>query len=83
MVDWKESFQQLNERHWNLVGRGLQKAADQVEKDMEKYQELLECAVMRRDNPDRPIPRISKNPVPWRKEKTCKEMMKKRTIVAE
>ena len=36
------------------MGRGLQEAADMVEKEMVKYQELLECAVMRRDFPDRP-----------------------------
>ena len=32
---------QLHERHWNLMGRGLQEAADVVEKEMEKYHELL------------------------------------------
>ena len=30
------------------MGRGLQEAAELVEKDMEKYQDLLESAVMRR-----------------------------------
>ena len=54
--------QQLHERHWNLTGRGLQEAAGQVEKEMGKYQELLECAATRRDDPDRP--RISGNTVP-------------------
>ena len=52
----------------NLMSTRLQEAADLVEKEMEKYQELLERAVMRRDYPDRPKterPSIS-GPVPWR-----------------
>ena len=40
---------QLYERYYNPMGRGLQEAADIAEKEMEKYQELLECA----DYPDR------------------------------
>ena len=32
---------QLNEKHWNLMGRGHQEAADMVEQEMEKYQELF------------------------------------------
>ena len=60
MVDWRESFN----NSWNPTGRGRDEEAGQVEKEMERYQELLECAVMRRDNPDRPVPRTSGNPVP-------------------
>ena len=52
-------LEQPHERQWGLMGRGLQDVADQVKKELEKYQELLECAVMRRDNPDRPVQRIS------------------------
>ena len=36
------------------TGRGLQEAAGMVEKEMETYEELLECAVLRRDLPDTP-----------------------------
>ena len=48
------------------MGRGLQEAADMmVEKEMETYQELLQCAV-RRLFPDRQteISPIFGNPVP-------------------
>ena len=47
-------LEQLNERHWNLVSRGLQEAADAAEKEMEKDQDLLERAGTRRNYPDRP-----------------------------
>ena len=46
-------LEQLYERYMNLMGTGLQEAADMVEKGMEKYQVLLECAAMRKDFPDR------------------------------
>ena len=46
----------------DLVGRRLQEVADQVEREKEKYEELLACAEMRRDHPDAQT--ISRNPVP-------------------
>ena len=49
------------------MSRGLQEAAGSAGNEMDKYLELLECAVMRRDFPDRPqteIPPICGNPVP-------------------
>ena len=57
----------------NLMGTGLQEAADMVEKGMEKYQVLLECAAMRKDFPDRrqtEVTPISVNLVPERSEKS-------------
>ena len=51
------------------MSRGLEEAADMAEKEMEKYQDLLECATMRRNYPDKPqtdITPISGNPVPER-----------------
>ena len=39
---FEAKLEQLHERHGNLMSRGLQEAADLAEKEMEKYQELLE-----------------------------------------
>ena len=33
-----------------LMSRGQQEGADMVEKELGRYQEFLECAVMRRDH---------------------------------
>ena len=51
------------------MSKGHHEAADMVEKEMEKYKEMLECAVMKRNFPDRPPAErspISWNPVPER-----------------
>ena len=50
---------QLHGKYWNLLSSGQNDAADMVEKEMEKYMELLECAVMRRNFPDRQPTEIS------------------------
>ena len=39
-------LQELSDRQYNLLGRGEEDAADQVEREGDKYQELLECAVI-------------------------------------
>ena len=57
---------QLNERHWNLMSRGLNEAADIVEEEIEEYHELFACAIMRRTFPAKPqtgVTPISGNPV--------------------
>ena len=33
-------IEQLSEKHWDLLGRGLQDVADQVESEKEKYEEF-------------------------------------------
>lgn len=45
-------IEQLSERHWNLLGLGQQDLADVVEKEQERYEQLLGIADSRRDNPE-------------------------------
>ena len=55
---------------------GQNEAADMVEKEMEKYEELLECAVTRRNCPNRQqteISSISRNTVAERTDRSQQE----------
>ena len=45
-------IEQLSERHSNLLGLGQQDLADVVEKEQERYEQLLGIADSRRDNPE-------------------------------
>ena len=63
-------LQQLVERNSNLLDRGQPDMVDLVEKEIDKFRELLDCAVSMRERPDIPhaAPAISKNPIPGRNE---------------
>ena len=59
----------VHEKYWKLLTSGQNEAADMVEKEMEMYKELLECAGMRRNFPDRPTHFLREQTVHSKKEK--------------
>lgn len=65
-------IEELKSQHWDLLGVWDQDTADKVEREQEKYGELLAIAECRRGNPDAAEVR-SRNPVPGRHERTCRE----------
>ena len=57
-------IEELKTHYWNLLGVGNQDDADRIEKEQKKYEELLEIAESRRDNPNvDPAAASSRNPV--------------------
>ena len=67
---------QLHEKYWKLLSSGQNEEADIVEKEMEEHKELLECAVMKRNFPDRQQTEISsssRNTVPERTDSSQQE----------
>ena len=62
-------IEDMNVQQWNLLGIGDQNSADRCERKQEKYEQLLEIAEHRRDNPDvDPSDVRFRNPVPGRNE---------------
>ena len=70
-------------QEWNLLGLGLgdQGSAGRCEREREKYEQLLEIAEYRRDNPDvDPTEVRFRNPVPGRNEQTCRKRERQKTF---
>ena len=55
--------EQLERRHELLLGGGRKELADTLEKEKERYEQLLELAEGRRDHSDRVPSESSRNPV--------------------
>ena len=79
----EEKIEQLRERQYEHLGRGEENRADTIAYAKDGYQRLLECAVMRRDNPERIPPNTSRNPVLERMQRPTDYIWVETFMVAE